>query len=183
MVHVWPAMKIIVRRWFWTSKDIYSGAIVFFQIRRSWKSWGHRFFFCEKYWVSTWSKQDIIGWLQYFTEFVFVCVQWQPPCKLSTLRSMGVALLVYDNTTVPRWGHTIFDIKYGGHKILPRYLWKFMNPYSQVWWPHNSFIYVFFDKSNFKKHLMISAKFNLAIYIYFSHIYYCYRGALLRWTR
>ena len=71
MVHVWPALKIIVRRWFWTSKDVYWGAIVFFQIRRSWKSWGSQIFFCEKYWVSTWNKQDIIGWLQYFTEFVF----------------------------------------------------------------------------------------------------------------
>ena len=35
-------------------------------------------FFCEKYWVSTWNKQEIIGWLQYFTK---ICVQWQPPCS------------------------------------------------------------------------------------------------------
>ena len=30
------------------------------------------FFFCEKYWVSTWNKQEIIGWLRYITE---ICVQ------------------------------------------------------------------------------------------------------------
>ena len=31
------------------SKMFIEGAVVFYQIRRSWKSWGHRFFFCEKY--------------------------------------------------------------------------------------------------------------------------------------
>ena len=123
----------------------------FFQIRGSWKSWGHRFFSVRNVEVSTWNKQEIIGWLQYFTE---ICVHWQAPCKLSTLRSMGVALLVSDNTAVSRGCHYVIQfliIKYGGHKILPRYLWKLMNPYSKVWWPHNSLIYVFFDQSNFKK--------------------------------
>ena len=137
MVHIGSTLKIIVRRWFWTSKDVYWGTIVSFQItwiRGSWKSWGPQIFFCEKYWVSTWYKQEIIGWLQYFTE---ICVQWQSPCKLSTLRSLGVALLVYDNTAVPRGIIKFLIIKYGGHKILPRYPWKFMNPFFKVWWPHN----------------------------------------------
>ena len=73
------------------------------------------FFFCEKYWVSTWNKQDIIGWLQYFTEFVF---NDNPPCKLSTLRLMGVTLLVCDNIAVRGGGHTIFDYQIRGSQNI-----------------------------------------------------------------
>ena len=90
---------------------------LFLQIRRSWKSWGSQIFFCEKYWVSTWNKQDIIGWLglQYFTEFV---LNENPPCKLSTLRLMGVALLVCDNTAVPRAGSYNFCYQIRGSQNI-----------------------------------------------------------------
>ena len=139
------------------AKMFIEGAIVFFQIRRSWKSWGSQiFFFVKNIGVSTWNKQEIIGWLQYFTE---ICVQWQPPCKLSMLRSMGVALLVYDKLTTLQFRGGVIQfsiIKYDGHNILPRYLWKFMNPYSRVWWPHNSFIYVCFDKLFFSHLSLLS---------------------------
>ena len=122
MVHVGPTLKIIVRRGFWTSKDIYWGAIVFFQItriRRSWKSWGPQIFF-----VSTWNKQEIIGWLQYFTE---ICVQWQPPCK-STLRSLRVALLVYYNTAVPKGSYNFWLSNTGVTKYCRGIFGNLWNP-------------------------------------------------------
>ena len=107
--------EIIVRRWFWTSKDVYWGAIVFFQIRRSWKSWGSHIFFCEKYWVSTWNKQDIIGWLQYSTEFVF---NDNPHANYQRYALvMGVALLVYDNTAVPRGSYNFWLSNTGSQNI------------------------------------------------------------------
>ena len=50
------------------------GAIIFFQIGGHEKSWGHRFFFLfsvKSIGVSTWNKQEIIGWLQILLKFVF----------------------------------------------------------------------------------------------------------------
>ena len=75
-------------------------------------------FFCEKYWVWTWNKQEIIGGYNILLKFVFN----DNPMQIINATLIGGC---------------------GGHKILPRYLLKFMNPYSKVWWPHNSFIYVF----------------------------------------
>ena len=122
IVHVGPTLKIIVRRWFWTSIDVYWGAIVFSQIRRSWKSWG--------------------------SQIVFFL--WK---ILGSQLKINKKLLGGYNILLQFWGGAIqfLIIKDGGNKILPRYLWIFMNPYSKVWWPHNSFIYVFFDKLNFMK--------------------------------
>ena len=114
----------------------------FFQIRGLWKSWGHRFFFSvNNIGVSIWNKQEIIGWLQYFTE---ICVQLQPPCKLSTLRSMGVGLLVYDKliTLQFRGCHTIFWLSIWGITIYCRgtfgNLWTPISKYGDL---INSFIY------------------------------------------
>ena len=52
----------------------FANSVLLYKIRRSLKSWGPQifFFYCEKYWVLTWNKQEIIGWLQYFSE---ICVQ------------------------------------------------------------------------------------------------------------
>ena len=48
-------------------------------------------------------------------------------CSMTTPVQIINALLVYDNTAVPKRCHTIFDYQILGHNILPRYLWKFMN--------------------------------------------------------
>ena len=92
MVHVGPTLKIIVRKWFRTSKDVYWRAIAFFQIRRSWKSWGHRFF------------------------FFFL---WK---ILGSQLEINKKLLGGYNILLQFWGGVIqfFFIKHGGHKILPR---------------------------------------------------------------
>ena len=128
MVHVGhtPKIKIIVRRWFWTSTDVYWGAIVFIQIRRSWKGWGFTVFFLWKILGSQLEINKIL--LQCFAE---IWVQWQPPCKLSTLRSIGVALLVYGNTAVPMVCHTIFDYQIRGSQNIAEVRLELMNPLFQ----------------------------------------------------
>ena len=143
MVHVWPTLKIIVRRWFWTSKDVYWGAIDFFQIRRSWKSWGSQIFFSVKNIGSQLEINKIL--LGGYNILLSKCPMTTPmQIILSTLRLIGVALLVYDNTAVPRGRSYNFWLSNTGViKILSRYLWKFMNSYSKEWWLHNLFIYVF----------------------------------------
>ena len=111
----------------------------FFQIRRSWKSGGHRFVFvcvCVKnIGVSTWNKQEIIGWL-------YLCSMTIPNPHANYQRYAQWGLHYWFMITLQFRGGVIqiLIIKYRGHKILPRYLWKVMNLHSKVWWPHNSFV-------------------------------------------
>ena len=54
-----------------------------------------------------------------------------PKCIFSALRALGVTY--FFNIVAPgKGGHKIFDHQIGGvTKILPRYFWKFMTPYSK----------------------------------------------------
>ena len=65
---------------------------------------------------------------------------------------MGVALLVYDNTAAPRGCHSIFDYQIRGHKNIaevPLEIYELPIPKYGDLIIH--LLYVFFDKSNFKK--------------------------------
>ena len=119
-------IKIIVRMWFWTSKGVYWGAIVFFQIRRSWKSWGSQIFFSVKnIGVSTWNKQEIIT--------IFYCnlCSMTTPMQIINASLNGVSLLVYDNTAVPMGCHTIFDYQIRGSQNIAEVRLELMNPLFQ----------------------------------------------------
>ena len=86
---------------------------------------GHRFFSVKNIGISTWNKLEII------TIFYWNLCSMTTPCKLSTLRSMGVVLLVYDNTAVPMGCHTIFDYQIRGSQNIAEVRLELMNPLFQ----------------------------------------------------
>ena len=150
MVHVGPTLKIIVRRWFWTSKDVYWGAIyVFFQIRRSWKSWGGTDLFLWKILESQLeiNKRLLGGYNNILLKVVLSdnphanyqrYAQWELSYWfMITLQFRGGVIQFFN-----------YQIRSQNIAEVPLEIYE---PCSKVWWPHNPFIYVFYDKSNFKK--------------------------------
>ena len=68
-------------------------------------------------WLPMWALATIVI-SYYFTE---ICVQWQPPCKLLTLRSMGVALLDNDKLIILQFRGGVIQfliIKYGESQYI-----------------------------------------------------------------
>ena len=82
------------------------------------------FFFCEKYWVSTWNKQDIIGWLQYFTEFEFN----DNPMQIINATLNGCCIMI---TLQFRGGHTIFDYQIRGSQNIAEVTLEIYEPLFQ----------------------------------------------------
>ena len=111
----------------------------FFQIRGSWKSWGSQIFFCEKYWGQLEINKKLLGGHNLLLKFVFI----DNPHESINATLNGDCILVYDNTAVPRGYHTISDYQIRGSQNIAEVPLELMNPYSKVWWPHNSFINVF----------------------------------------
>ena len=105
-------LEIIVRRWFWTSKDVYWGGYNFLSNRGHEKAGGHNSFLWKIFWsqLSEINKRLLGGYKFHWNLWSMTT----PPCKFSTFHAMWVALLVYNNTAASRGWHTIFDYQIRG---------------------------------------------------------------------
>ena len=170
--HIWYiscTLKIIVRRGFWTSKEVYwerQGAIIFFQIGGHEKAGSHRFFSVKNIGVSTWNKQEIIGWLQVLLKFVF---NDNPLQIFHATRNEGCRF-VYNKVSCNFWLSNMGSQKYC------------LGTFGISWAPYSKengdliihlfmcFLFCFVFLINPILRNMIYMKFNLAIYSFiFSH--------------
>ena len=154
-----------MQRWFWTTKDVYWEAIIFFQIGGSWKSWCHRFFFflwkilgsqLEK------KKKRLLGGYKFYWN---LCWMTHHQIFHATRNGGCIFCLNYNNTAALRRCHTIFDYQIrGSQKYCRGTLENFWIPYSKENGDLMIHLFMFFET-------MISLKFNLAISIlFFSHL-------------
>ena len=88
--------------------SISKGAIIFFWIGRSCKSWGHRIFSWEI--GGSQKNQEIIGWLQILMKILFNEIAQK--CIFSALRALGVTCFFQHCSS--GGGHKIFDHQIGG---------------------------------------------------------------------
>ena len=139
---------------------------------------GAQIFFCEKYGVSTWSKRLLGG----YNILLKVVLSDNPHANYQRYAQWGLHYWFMITLQLREGVIQFLNYQIRGSQNIAEVPLEIYEPCTKVWRPLNSFIFVFFDKSNFKKQWFQRNLIWLYIY-YFSHIYYCYRDALLRWTR
>ena len=94
------------------------GGAIFLSNRGVIKSWGHRFSSVKNIGVSTWNKQEIIGWLQSLPKFVFN----DNHANANFPRYAYWGYICVYNNTLAGGGINFLLSNMGVTQILPRYL-------------------------------------------------------------